>query len=243
MTNLGIKCTPEQVITSAFACGLYLKRQRITGKVYVIGEQGTFDELESMGFQVIGKLIDDDDPFTFDDFDAQAVVLSFDSKINFTKLTKVCYLVSKLGERLNYVVTNPVSKRFKSNLFFYLTKTQNFISFFQDKRLVHPRRGLMVPDVGSFAALIKHCTGKKAVVMGKPTKWFFNCIKESTGKDINPLKVCMFGDTLATDIRFALNNRFRCSVLVKTGIDQIENVQRYRPTHMIRSLGDLSSLI
>lgn len=108
-------------------------------------------------------------------------------------------------------------------------------------------REIIVPDVGSFTALIQACTGKTPHVMGKPTKWFFECIQEAIGKEIDPTRVAMFGDQLKTDIAFGRNNGFRASVLVGTGIDRLSDAEKVademKPTHYLSKLSDLKKFL
>ena len=104
-----------------------------------------------------------------------------------------------------------------------------------------------MPDVGSFTALIHACTGKTPLVMGKPTKWFFECIQEAIGKEIDPLRVAMIGDQLKTDIAFGRNNGFKASVLVGTGIDKLSDAEKLaddmKPTHFLSRLSDLKKFL
>lgn len=71
------------------------------------------------------------------------------------------------------------------------------------------------PDVGSYLALIEKSTGRKpAAVCGKPYEIMGKCI---SGKyALKPEEIAMFGDRLATDIKFGCNNNF-VTTLVLTG--------------------------
>lgn len=104
-----------------------------------------------------------------------------------------------------------------------------------------------MPDVGSFTALIQACTGKTPLVMGKPTQWFFECIQEAIGKEIDTARVAMFGDQLKTDIAFGRNNGFKASVLVGTGIDRLSSAEALpddmKPTHFLSKLSDLKKFL
>lgn len=71
------------------------------------------------------------------------------------------------------------------------------------------------PDVGSYLALIEKSTGKKPLtVCGKPYKVMGECIKEKFS--LCPDEIAMFGDRLATDIKFGAVNGF-VTTLVLTG--------------------------
>lgn len=71
------------------------------------------------------------------------------------------------------------------------------------------------PDVGSYLALIEKSTGKKPLlVCGKPYTVMGDCIKELC--NLTPHEIAMFGDRLATDVKFGVANDF-VSVMVLTG--------------------------
>ncbi len=71
------------------------------------------------------------------------------------------------------------------------------------------------PDVGSFLALIEKSTQKRPLlVCGKPYEVMGNCIKKKF--DLNSSEIAMFGDRLATDIKFGGENGF-VTTLVLTG--------------------------
>lgn len=71
------------------------------------------------------------------------------------------------------------------------------------------------PDVGSYLALIEKSTGKKPeAVCGKPYVTMGDCIKSRYS--LLPREIAMFGDRLATDIKFGCVNGFVTS-LVLTG--------------------------
>ena len=71
------------------------------------------------------------------------------------------------------------------------------------------------PDVGSYLALIEKSTGKKPLaVCGKPYPVRGDCIRRICG--LEPSEIAMFGDRLATDIKFGINNNF-VTTLVFTG--------------------------
>ncbi|MGN1094565.1 MAG: HAD-IIA family hydrolase [Candidatus Neoclostridium sp.] len=71
------------------------------------------------------------------------------------------------------------------------------------------------PDVGSYLSLIYKSTGKKPLaVCGKPYSIMGDCISEMCGFSRD--EIAMFGDRLATDIKFGVNNGFVVT-LVLTG--------------------------
>ena len=79
------------------------------------------------------------------------------------------------------------------------------------------------PDVGSYLALIEKSTGKKPfAVCGKPYTVMGDSIKSMCKLD--SYQIAMFGDRLATDIKFGVVNDF-VSVMVLTGEATLEDAQ------------------
>ncbi len=53
LNRMGFKCTPQEVMASSYAAGLYLKSENAQGKdVFVIGETGLQQELKAAGLKV-----------------------------------------------------------------------------------------------------------------------------------------------------------------------------------------------
>lgn len=106
----------------------------------------------------------------------QCIVMGFDTELTFQKLHDVSYLLLTQPE-LPYIATNP--------------------------DLVCPTEFGSVPDCGSVCEMIYNATGKRPVVIGKPSplmpelamdRW--NVAKEHT---------CVIGDRIYTDIQSGLN--------------------------------------
>lgn len=56
LASVGVDASPDQIVTSAYATGLYLKNLGAAGRrVYVVGEIGLCQELEAAGLQVIDE--------------------------------------------------------------------------------------------------------------------------------------------------------------------------------------------
>ena len=220
LQKMGFKTISGEVITSSFASAFYLKKLGVRGKVYILAEAGTTDELELAGLHVIGGGQDDDCPTDFVIEKIDACIISHDTQVVSAKLSKICTYVNRLKDDKKFIVTN------------------------LDMRCPCHDPEIMMPDVGSFTALVHACTGKTPIVMGKPTEWFFRCVEEAVGGTIDPKRVAMFGDQFRTDIAFANKNHFKAGVFVGTGVDTIESVneqltQELRPTHYLPKLADL----
>ncbi len=118
--------------------------------------------------------------------DAQCVVMGFDTELTFRKLEDVSRLL--LTREIPYIATNP--------------------------DLVCPTEFGSVPDCGSVCQMIFNATGKRPVVIGKPSPLMPELAMDRLGyaKD----ETCVVGDRIYTDIKSGLNAGIT-SILVMSG--------------------------
>ena len=95
LRRMGIKARESEIITSAYATTLYLKRASPGAKVYVIGEKGLKLELKRGGFKVLPEAEAEQ---------ADYVVVGMDRTINYRKLTAALRALLKGAE---FIATNP----------------------------------------------------------------------------------------------------------------------------------------
>lgn len=107
--------------------------------------------------------------------EAQCIVMGFDTELTFKKLEDVSWLL--LTREIPFIATNP--------------------------DLVCPTEFGSVPDCGSVCQMIFNATGKRPVVIGKPSPLMpelamerLECSKEET---------CVIGDRIYTDVKSGLN--------------------------------------
>lgn len=91
---LGIEATTDDMLTSAFATSLYLKKHHSGEKIYVLGTTALKEELIRDGHQIYDTLQDDID----------CLVMGFDTELCFQKLEDACIL---LNRGIPYIATNP----------------------------------------------------------------------------------------------------------------------------------------
>nr|XP_009936101.1 PREDICTED: SH3 domain-binding protein 1 [Opisthocomus hoazin] len=107
--------------------------------------------------------------------------------------------------------------------------------------VAHPRR------TGSLTAAVETASGRKALVVGKPNTYMFDCIVERFGVD--PSRTLMVGDRLETDILFGKNCGLS-TILTLTGVSRLEEAQAYMasdsaaardlvPNYYVDSIADL----
>jgi HAD superfamily hydrolase (TIGR01458 family) len=100
----------------------------------------------------------------------------------------------------------------------------------------------MMLSAGPFVSALEYASGKKAVVMGKPSREFFTLALASM--NAQPGHTVMIGDDVTTDIGGAVANGLS-GILVKTGKFRQELLAKAEipPTKVIDSIADLPSLL
>ena len=107
--------------------------------------------------------------------DTDCIVMGFDTELTFRKLHDVRYLL--LTRELPYIATNP--------------------------DLVCPTEFGSVPDCGSVCGMIFNATGKRPVVIGKPSPLMPQLAMDRLG--YSKEETCVIGDRIYTDVKSGLN--------------------------------------
>ena len=107
--------------------------------------------------------------------DTDCIVMGFDTELTFRKLHDVSYLL--LSRELPYIATNP--------------------------DLVCPTEFGSVPDCGSVCQMIFNATGKRPVVIGKPSPLMPQLAMDRLG--YSKEETCVIGDRIYTDVKSGLN--------------------------------------
>ncbi|XP_067288886.1 pyridoxal phosphate phosphatase [Pseudorasbora parva] len=216
----------EEIFSSAYCSAAYLRDvARVQGKVFVIGCGGVMKELQDAGVPVLEEdEAADREPGTSIyncplDPDVKAVLVGYDENFTFMKLAKAsCYLMN-------------------SECLFLATDPDPW----------HPLRGgRITPGSGSLTAALETASGRKATVIGKPSRFMYECIASQF--DLDPARSLMVGDRLETDILFGSNCGLS-TVLTLTGVSTLEEAQRYRdseapehkdwvPDYVVESVAD-----
>lgn len=79
LRRLGVNAKMDNIITSSYACAIFLKKLFKTARVYVIGEAGLISELAKEGHVILSE-----DPISSLD----AVVVGLDRELHYNKLAK-----------------------------------------------------------------------------------------------------------------------------------------------------------
>jgi HAD superfamily hydrolase (TIGR01458 family) len=97
-------------------------------------------------------------------------------------------------------------------------------------------------DAGPFVAAIEYATGRDAVVVGKPSKSFFQLVLEDLG--VEPDRAAIVGDDVETDVDGAMRAGLG-GILVRTGKYREEFVRSsgVEPTATVDSIADVPALL
>ncbi len=150
LTRLGFSPSPEEICTSGNVTAAFLTRKRAGKRVYLMGTPELWRQFEAYGIPMVngpdGKLTDPDAP------EPEIVVTSFDTGLNYEKLTLACDFIRHGAE---YLSTHP-----------------DFNC---------PTETGFIPDSGAIAAAVTASTGVKPVYFGKPYRETVEMIAEITG--------------------------------------------------------------
>ncbi len=108
--------------------------------------------------------------------EVDCIVMGFDTELTFQKLHDVSYLLLT-RPALPYIATNP--------------------------DLVCPTEFGSVPDCGSVCSMIYNATGKKPIVIGKPSPLMPELAMDKLG--VSKEETCVVGDRIYTDVKSGLN--------------------------------------
>ncbi|XP_037339145.1 pyridoxal phosphate phosphatase [Pungitius pungitius] len=203
--------TLEQIFSSSYCSALYLRDVvKVRGQVYVMGCDGLRVELEGAGVSCVEEA--DEPGATIYDCalapDVKAVLVGHDDKLTFLKLAKAsCYL-----------------------------RDPDCLFLATDNDPWHPLSGgRILPGSGSLTAALEVSSGRKATVIGKPSRFMFECIS-SQFSGVEPAKCLMIGDRLETDMLFGSNCGLD-TMLTLTGVSQLEDAHEYRDGDLAANRG------
>ena len=143
-----------------------------------------------------------------------------------------CVIIGDAGDSISY---NRLNTAFR-----YLMNGAELIALEKDRYWMAPD-GLSL-SAGPFVTALEFATGKKATIIGKPSKAFFDRALDEIG--LRPGQVAMIGDDIITDIAGAYRVGMK-SILVKTGKYRKDAVKNsvIKPTYCIDSLAHLSEIL
>ncbi|KZV51248.1 phosphoglycolate phosphatase 2 [Dorcoceras hygrometricum] len=224
--SLGISVTEDEIFSSSFAAAMYLKVNSfpIDKKVYVIGEEGIYEEMKLAGFDCFGGPEDGKKSVLFGsnslfdhDKSVGAVVVGLDRCINYYKL-QYGNLCIRENPGCLFIATNrdPVG---------HLTALQEW------------------PGAGCMVAAVCGATQRDPILVGKPSTFMMDFLLQKY--NIPTSRMCMVGDRLDTDILFGQNAGCR-TLLVLSGVTNMETLKDPSnciwPEYYTSSVSDIMSL-
>jgi len=174
LTGLGIPASADEVITSTYVLGLYLRRTNPDLRLYVIGEENTRNELRGYGLIVLPELSDQDPQDVMVPKNIDAVVVAFDRTLDYRKI-------------------NTAYQALINGAHFFATNA--------DKAC--PMPGGSIPDAGATIKALEHITGRSVeLVAGKPSALILQ--EAGKYLQLSPDACIMVGDRIETDIRMGV---------------------------------------
>jgi HAD superfamily hydrolase (TIGR01458 family) len=167
-----------------------------------------------------------------------ALLLAEDARGDFAEATTVeieeaDYIVlGDIGEAWTYDLLN--------RLFNRLMQGAKLIAVHRN-RFWQTETGLKM-DIGGFVAALEYCTGRDALVMGKPSPEFFRVAVEDMG--LSPDRCAIIGDDIDTDVGGGQAAGL-VGILVKTGKyrEAYAAASPVRPDGIIESVNELPGLL
>ena len=151
-----------------------------------------------------------------EDEDIEAVVIGFSTELVYDELRSAC-LYLETRKDIRYIATNG-----------------DYRCPIED--------GLYIPDCGGMAEWIYLVTGRRPLIMGKPSKEVIESILDTY--HLNKEDILVVGDRMYTDILVGVNAGVD-SLLVLSGESTMEDVNKspYKPTYILDSIEDLPKLL
>lgn len=232
LESMGIPATEEEVFGSSYSASIYISRilpQRHPElnrrpKVFVIGESGIEQELDSENVPHIGGT----DPAYrryIEPEDYKKIAAGDPSIID----PEVGVVLTGLDFHFNY---------FKICLaYHYIMRGAIFLATNIDSTL--PSAGALFAGAGTMSAPLVKMLGKEPVALGKPSQAMMDAIEGKFKFDRS--RACMVGDRANTDIKFGLEGKLGGTLGVLTGVSTKQEFLEgdTRPHFYIDKLSDL----
>jgi len=150
LQKLGVYIDPGQMMTSGDVAISFLLRERIRKTVFLLGTESLRDQFRNAGI----LLLESQEGWqpVIDEPIADIVMVSFDTSLQYDKLSQACWHIREGAE---------------------------FLATHVDWNC--PVEGGFIPDCGAICSLIEASTGKKPRFLGKPCKETMDAVLERTG--------------------------------------------------------------
>jgi len=222
LRSFGIRATKDEVVRSAYVVAAYLRHIKFNKKVFVVGEQGIGEELKGVGMEYCGveehngvHTLADTEKIEVHE-DIGAVIVGLDTQFNYFKLAYA--LCALQDDHRLFLATN--------------------------RDITLPAKGdRMLPGAGSIVAAISTASQRQPITVGKPEKFMMDLMLQEY--KLNPMRTCMVGDRLDTDIQFGIDGGTQ-TLLVFTGATTEDHMHsesnKTHPTYYTSSISDIFQL-
>jgi len=201
LQRLGVDAQPGDVLTSGDATIELLRKEGRWKRLYLVATRAVERQFEAAGFELTADSPD-------------AVVLTYDTTIDYEKLTTFCLLVR---EGRPYVATHP------------------------DFNCPSPAGPL--PDIGAFMALVEASAERRPdMIVGKPMPGILEAamIRKGATKE----QTMMIGDRLYTDVECGLATGATAAlVLTGETTREMLAASDTKPDLVLESLADLTTIL
>lgn len=218
----------EEVFGSSYSAAIYISRilklEAPKNKVYVLGETGVEQELDSENVPYCGGT----DPLLRRDMTPN----------DYTNIANGNLLDRDVAVVLTGLDFHPSYLKYSLGMA-YLRQGAKFLATNIDSTL--PNAGSLFPGAGSTSAPLVKATGQEPLALGKPSQAMMDAIE---GKfQFDRKKACMVGDRLNTDIQFGVEGGLGGTLCVLTGVSKkeefLEKGAEVVPSAYVDQLGDL----
>ncbi|RLJ70213.1 HAD superfamily hydrolase (TIGR01458 family) [Hydrogenivirga caldilitoris] len=147
-----------------------------------------------------------------------------------------------MGEPPEYVVVGDAHYNFNydnlNRAFRYLTDGAKLITAAKN-RYFKDRDGKLSLDAGPFVKALEFASGKRAKVIGKPSREFF--LSAVRSMDLTPQECAVVGDDIEADVLGGMKVGLH-GVLVRTGKFRDTDLKKGKPDLLIESIAELSRI-
>ncbi|KAK6414015.1 p-nitrophenyl phosphatase [Oleoguttula sp. CCFEE 5521] len=218
----------EEVFGSSYSAAIYISRiLRLPppkNKVYVLGESGVEQELQSENISFCGGT----DPLLRREM----------MPIDFESVASGELLDDDVGIVLTGLDFHPSYLKVALGMA-YLRRGAKFLATNTDSTL--PSAGALFPGAGAISAPLVAASGQTPLALGKPSQAMMDAIE---GKfEFDRKRACMVGDRLNTDIQFGIEGGLGGTLCVLTGVSRKEEFlakdAKVVPSAYVDTLADL----
>lgn len=201
LRKMGLPAREDCLLTSGMATISYLKNHLPSKDLFLCATPSLIEDFEKAGFCVNAEK-------------PKAVVIAFDTTLDYAKLHRICDLVRS---GLPYFATHP------------------------DVNV--PLSGGLAPDIGCVISFVKTSTGREPdKIIGKPNAELVETASVITG--IDKSEIVMVGDRLATDIMLGINAGISSVLVLSGVTSKKEAQEStMKPQYIFENIGTITDIL